>query len=136
MVRGSLRTQLRHNRRRIGGLSVGTVRMTGGYVDPSSVVDYAEVKRRRAAKVASARTEQTVGSRKEKAREITRSAIPLADRHAAHIQAWEDAEPGTDKRTALAQLRRFEKRHGLGEATKGVAVEIVSAAGSLAPTGS
>lgn len=92
---------------------------TGGAVDLALVVDMDAVRRQRA----QARTDRANARIARKAGVKAPVGDPLhasADEkrmRASLRDAWNFAQPGPEKRAALAKLRSYEKRHGMDTAT-------------------
>jgi hypothetical protein len=90
---------MRRHRQHIRGVS--RTRVCSGLVDLSMVIDHAAIRRQNAAGRAPSRTEIAV-----------RAAAAEPIEYARLCAAWENAPKGDVKRTALANLRAHENRHG------------------------
>lgn len=91
MYRGDWRT----SKGQVFGLNAKRApRASGGRVDPSLIVDMAEVRRR---------------ARKPEADPMMAEQAEMRA-YADLIRAWQDAPKGADKREALAALRAYERR--------------------------
>ena len=97
---------------------VSICKPTGGLVDLALVVDMDAVRRQRRqaqADKVNARNQRKIDrARKAAGIPVSTDATPDEKRERAELRsAWEFAQPGPEKRAALANLRAYERRHGM-----------------------